>query len=156
VETYGNNQTPSCKVWGDRVTRTVTSHGAGKKRAKKDGSCIGCAPTSSSLLPPSMPISTRKTNADVHPGRIVLENQQSRRTKRQVEEDNMRAKAAAIVEREEKEANHLSVLTTIAEIEDTIEKTEAQLRMNTTRPDLHPNRKQPKNTMSKGAAHHKE
>ena len=103
-----------------------------------------------------MPITTHKTNTDVHPGRIVLENQQARRTKRQVEEDTMRAKAAAIVEREEKEANHCSVLTTIAGIEDTIEKTEEQLRMNSTRPDLHPNCKQPRNMKLEGPARCKE
>jgi len=57
----------------------------------------------------------------------------------------MWAKAAAIAEREENEANHCLVLTTIAEIEDTIEKTKEQLRMNSTRPDLHPNRKQLRN-----------
>jgi hypothetical protein len=103
-----------------------------------------------------MPISTCKTNVDIHPGRIVLESQQVRRTKRQVEEDNMRAKAAAITEREENEANHRLVLTTIAEIEDTIEETEEQLRMNSTRLDLHPNRKQPRNMKSDGPARRKE
>ena len=103
-----------------------------------------------------MPISTCKTNADVHPGHIVLESQQARHTKRQVEEDNMRAKAAAIAEREVNEANHRLVLTTIVEIEDTIEETEEQLCMNSTRPDLHPNRKQPRNMKSDVPARHKE
>jgi len=114
--------------------------------------CIGCAPTSSSLIPPSMPISTRKTNADAHPGRIVLDSQSTRRTKRQIEDDRNRAEEAAIMEREETEANHRSVITTIAEIEDAIQENKEQLLMNTTRPDLRPSRPWPKNMMSGGPA----
>jgi hypothetical protein len=99
-----------------------------------------------------MPISTRKSNADAHPGRIVLDSQSTRRTKKQVEEDSHRAKVAAIAEREETEATRRSVMATIAEIEDTIEENEEQVRTSTTRPDLHPNRKQPKTMMSAGPA----
>ena len=87
-----------------------------------------------------MPISTRKANANAHPGRIILETQQSRRTKKQVEEDTSRAREAAIAEREEKEVNRRTVLATIADMEDTIEQSEFQLRNHTTRPDLHPDR----------------
>jgi hypothetical protein len=82
----------------------------------------------------------------------VLESQRARRTKKQVEEDKSRAKAAAI----EKEANQLSVLSTIAELEDTIEKNEEQVRVHTNRPDLHPTRKPLRNTMSEGPDSHKE
>ena len=103
-----------------------------------------------------MPIGTRKANAHAHPGRIVLESQQPRRTRNQIEEDTSRAKAAAVAERVEKEANRLSVLSAIAEIENTIEKNKEQVRVHTTRPDLHPNRKQLRNTMSKGPASRKE
>ena len=99
-----------------------------------------------------MPISTRKTNVSAHPGHIVLESQRARRTKKQVEEDNSRAKAAAI----EKEANRLSVLSTIAELEDTIEQNEEQVRVHTNRPDLRPSRKPLRNTMSEGPSSRKE
>lgn len=98
-------------------------------------------PNSSSPLTPSMPISTRKANANAHPGRIVLETQQTRRSSQQVEEDKNRARAAAIAEKEAKDANHRAVLATIAGIEDTIEKSELQIRIHATRPDLHPNHK---------------
>jgi hypothetical protein len=87
-----------------------------------------------------MPISTRKANATAHPGHIILETQQSRRTKKQVEEDASRAREAAIAEREEKEANRRTVLTTIVDMEDTIEQSELQVCIHTTRPDLHPDR----------------
>jgi negative regulator of genetic competence, sporulation and motility len=90
-----------------------------------------------------MPIITRKANANTHPGRILLETQQPRRSKKQVEEDTDRARAAAIAEKEEKEANRRTVLATIADMEDIIEKSELDLRNHTTRPDLqhlHPDR----------------
>jgi hypothetical protein len=118
--------------------------------------CIGCAPTSSSLIPPSMPISTRKTNVDAHPSRIVLDSQSTRRTKRQIEDDRNRAEEAAIVEREETEANRRSVIATIAEIEDAIQENKEQLLVNTTRPDLRPSRAPPNNMMSGGPAGRKE
>lgn len=82
----------------------------------------------------------------------MLENQQARHTKKQIEEDNSRAKAAAV----QKEANRLSVLSTIAELEDTIEQNEVQVRTHTNRPDLQPGRKPLRNTMSEGPASHKE
>jgi hypothetical protein len=82
----------------------------------------------------------------------VLESQQARCTKKQVKEDKSWAKAAAI----EKEANRLSVLSTIAELEDTIEKNEEQVRMHTNRPDLCPTHKPLRNTMSEGPDSHKE
>ena len=56
--------------------------------------CIGCTPTSSSLIPPSMPISTCKTNVDTHPSRIVLDSQSTRHTKRQIEDNRNRAEEA--------------------------------------------------------------
>lgn len=88
-----------------------------------------------------MPISTRKANTNTHPSHIVLETQQPRRTKKQVDKDASRAKAAAIAEREEKEVNRCTVLATIADMEDTIKNSKLQLRIHTIRPDLHPDHK---------------
>ena len=68
----------------------------------------------------------------------------------------MQAKAAAIVEREEKEVNYCLVLASIVEIEVTIEKSEKQLCINSTRPDLHPNCKQLRNMKSDIPAYCKE
>ena len=82
----------------------------------------------------------------------MLESQWARRTKKQVEEDNSWAKAAAI----EKEVNQLLVLSTIAELEDTIEQNEEQVHVHTNRPDLRPSRKPLRNTMLEGPASHKE
>ena len=84
-----------------------------------------------------MPISTRKANVNAHPSYIILETQQSRHTKKQVEEDTSWAREAAIAEREENEANCCTVLATIADMEDTIEQSEFPLHNHTTRPNLH-------------------
>ena len=84
------------------------------------------------FLSPSMPITTRKSNADVHPGRVVLENQRVRCTKAQIEGDIASAAVAAIAASEEEVTRHRS----IAEVEDAIEKNEEQLRLHANRPDL--------------------
>ena len=103
-----------------------------------------------------MPIGTHKANMHAHSSHIVLESQQLRCIRNQIEEDTSWAKAAAIAERVEKEANYLSVLSATAEIEDTIEKNEEQVHMHTTRPDLYPNCKQLRNMISMGSASCKE
>lgn len=79
-----------------------------------------------------MPIGTQKSNADAHPGRIVLENQRVRRSKEQIEDDITSAKAAATAASEEEAARNRS----IAELEDAMEWTEGELRTHTNRPDL--------------------
>ena len=80
-----------------------------------------------------MPITTRKSNANVHPGRIVLGNQkQPRRSRKQIEEDAARAKAAAVARAEEEVVCNRR----IAEVEDAIELNEEQVRIHTNRPDL--------------------
>jgi hypothetical protein len=99
-----------------------------------------------------MPISTHKTHVSAHPSHIVLESQQARHTKKQVKEDKSWAKAAAI----EKEVNQLSVLSTIVELEDTIEKNEEQVCVHTNRPDLYPTHKLLRNMILEGPDSHKE
>ena len=84
------------------------------------------------FIPPTMAIGTRKSNANVRPGRIVLENSRRRRTRKQIEEDNARANAAAVAEREEEEGRNKR----IAELEDGIERDEEQVRTHANRPDL--------------------
>jgi hypothetical protein len=80
-----------------------------------------------------MPVGTRKSNVNVCPGQIVLENSRRRWTRKQIEEDNAHAIAAAIAEREEEEGRNKH----IAELEDKIERNEEQVRMHANRPDLH-------------------
>ena len=79
-----------------------------------------------------MPISTRKSNANVHPGCIVLGNQKPRRSRKQIKEDAAHAKAAAVARAEEEEGRNRR----IAEVEDAIELNEEQVRIHTNRPDL--------------------
>ena len=50
-----------------------------------------------------MAIGTCKSNANVHPGCIVLENLRKRQTRKQIKEDNAHANDATIAEREEEE-----------------------------------------------------
>ena len=85
-----------------------------------------------SYLQASMPVGTRKSNADAHPGRIVLENQRVRRSKEQIEDDITSAKAAATAASEEEAARNRS----IAELEDAMERTEGELRTHANRPNL--------------------
>jgi hypothetical protein len=79
-----------------------------------------------------MAISICKSNANVHPGYIILENSRRRQMRRQIEENNACANAAAIVEREEEEGCNKC----IAELEDEIERNKEQVYMYANRPDL--------------------
>ena len=80
-----------------------------------------------------MPITTCKSNANVHPGHIVLGNQkQPRQSRKQIEEDAACAKAATVVREEVEEVCNRR----IAEVEDAIELSEEQVHIYTNRPDL--------------------
>lgn len=79
-----------------------------------------------------MPVGTCKSNADAHPGRIILENQRIRRTRKQMEGDIASSKAAAIAASEDKAGRHRC----IAEVEDNIGRNEEELRLHANRPDL--------------------
>jgi len=79
-----------------------------------------------------MLMSTCKSNANAHPGRIVLESQTVRRTTKEIQEDKAHKAEAAIAQREEEE----SCNKRIAEVEDAIERNEDQLRTHANRPDL--------------------
>lgn len=77
-------------------------------------------------------MSTRKSNADAHPGRVVLDSQTVRRTRKEIQEDEARKAEAATAQREEEESHNKR----IAEVEDAIERNEEQLRTHASRPDL--------------------
>ncbi|KAI9430410.1 hypothetical protein H4582DRAFT_2086922 [Lactarius indigo] len=83
-----------------------------------------------------MPVSTRASNADAHPGRIIMESQQTRRPRKQIEEDEARAKAVAIATRKGVEARHREAIATIATTEDSMEQDEEDLQTHSVRPDL--------------------
>jgi hypothetical protein len=96
---------------------------------------IPLLPTAPSL-PSSMPITTRASNAERHPGLIVLDGQWTKRSKQQIKEDKARKKAAAIAARQLTEAKHHAVLLRLAESEAAVEQDEEDIRANTTRPDI--------------------
>lgn len=81
-------------------------------------------------------VTTRKTNANAHPGRVVLENQQSRRGKQQIEDDNAIAEEVAHVREEEAAAKYRAMVERIAQLEDAI--AEKDPRAHAQRPDLRP------------------
>lgn len=80
-----------------------------------------------------MTVTTRSRNADVHPGKILLDNKRARRSTKQVEEEKRRAKAA----KDQEEARLLAVPGRIARLEDEIETEEQALREHSMRPDLY-------------------
>jgi hypothetical protein len=82
-----------------------------------------------------MPVITCTTNADSHPG-LIDQNQQTRRTRQQIEEDNTRAKSAAKNTRKKAERSHQESITSIAMMEDAIEWEEQDVQRYTMRPDL--------------------
>ncbi|KAI9456209.1 hypothetical protein F5148DRAFT_1377964 [Russula earlei] len=89
-------------------------------------------------LQTSMPTS-EGANALAHPGHVVLQNKHTRRTQKQVQEDN----AATLARREDEEENRRSVLNRVAQLEDLIELEEQTLHAHSSRPDLCVSKRQP-------------
>ena len=94
----------------------------------------GGTPTYYPLL--NMPITTRPSNAEAHPGRVVLEGQRVRRSKKQIDADDARKKAAASAASRRAEEEHQRVLQQLKDIEDAVEREEEAVRKHTARPDL--------------------
>ncbi len=83
-----------------------------------------------------MPVTTCKTNAEVHPGCVLIESQQPRRTKKQIKEDDIRASTAA-QDREAKATAKLhAVAECIAYLEDMVALAEMDSWTQVQRPDL--------------------
>ena len=81
-------------------------------------------------------MSTCPSNADAHPGRIVMEGQRVQRPKKQIEVDEARKKAAASVATHRAEEERQRVLEQLKESEDAVEREEEAMREHTARPDL--------------------
>ena len=84
----------------------------------------------------SMPMNTRPSNADAHPGRIVMEGQRIRRPKKQIEADEARKKAAASAASRCAEEEHQRVLQQLKDSEDAVEREEEVVREHSARLDL--------------------
>ena len=96
----------------------------------------GGTPTWSYYPLPSMPVNTRPSNAEAHPGRVVMEGQRVRRSKKQIEVDEARKKAAASAASRRAEEDHQRVLRQLKESEDAVEREEEAVHEHTARPDL--------------------
>lgn len=83
-----------------------------------------------------MVIGTRKSNAAKHPGRLLTDIKQQRRTRTQIEEDEARRKAAAVAAEEDAKAKHQAIVTRVADIEDSMERDEEVIRAYSNRPDF--------------------
>jgi hypothetical protein len=83
-----------------------------------------------------MPVSTRRANADVHPGQVLLDSQQTRRTKKQIEADDTLARAAANASKEKATAKYRAMVERIAQLEDAAALVEKDKQTHANRPDL--------------------
>ena len=81
-------------------------------------------------------VATRKSNAQVHPGQILLNNQQPWRTRKQIEEDEARANTAATAKKNQAAEQGRQRLAHLAQLDEMLEKDDATLRQHSTRPDL--------------------
>ncbi len=84
-----------------------------------------------------MPVTTHKTNAEVHPGHVLIESQQPRHTKKQIEEDDARASTAAQDREVKATAKLCTVAKCIAYLEDMVALAEMDSQTHAQRPDLH-------------------
>jgi hypothetical protein len=82
-----------------------------------------------------MVIGTRKTNANAHPGRILLGSQLPRRTRKQIEEDKARKDAEAMAASEDAKAKHDAIVMRIAQLEAEQGQQEDNIQRHSQRPD---------------------
>lgn len=93
-----------------------------------------------SLVPiyqPIMPAVTHGSNANTHPGDVVLNARRAKRTTKEVEDKKAQAKAKATAAKQEGAAKRRAIISTIAALKATVERQEAAIRAYTNRPDLH-------------------
>ena len=81
-------------------------------------------------------VTTRKTNANVHPGQVVLASQQNRHSKKQIQDDNAMASAEAHASQKKVAAEYHTVVQCIAELEDEMDIAEKDTWAHANRPDL--------------------
>ena len=75
---------------------------------------------------------------DTHPGRVILESQQTRRTRRQIEANEASAEAEASAARQAVETQRHASIVHIADIEDLVMQEEECIQAHANRPDLRP------------------
>ena len=78
-----------------------------------------------------------RAKANTHPGQIVNDNKQQRRTSEQVQEDNKRATAAAAATRDANERVEREKIQRVADAEDKLRKEDIRYKSYAMRPDLH-------------------
>jgi hypothetical protein len=83
-----------------------------------------------------MAVGTRKTNANTHPGLVILEGKRQRRTRKQIEEDEAHKTAEATTARLDAEALHNATVARITQLENSMEQDEELVREHANRPDL--------------------
>jgi hypothetical protein len=83
-----------------------------------------------------MPIVTRPSNAQAHPGQIVIEGQRVRRSKKQIEANDAQKKAASIEDSRCAEEEHQRIVQQLKESKDAVEWEEELVWKHTARPDL--------------------
>lgn len=81
-------------------------------------------------------VDTRRSNADAHPGLVLVNDRKKRRTKKQIKDDEARAKADAIANRAAIKAREREILARIVASEDTVQREDDALQAYATRPDL--------------------
>ena len=85
---------------------------------------------------PSMPMNTCPSNAQAHPGYIIMDGQRVRRPRKQIDIDEAHKKAAASAASHCAEEEHQAVLRQLKESEDAVEQEEDAVHKHTARPDL--------------------
>jgi hypothetical protein len=83
-----------------------------------------------------MVVGTRKSNADAHPGRILLASQNPRRTRKQIEEDCAHKEAEATAASEDAKRTRQAIVNRIAQLEAEEEQREEDIQTHSQRPDL--------------------
>jgi hypothetical protein len=83
-----------------------------------------------------MPVVTRESNANAHPGRVVQKGQRKKRTKEEIAADKAKAQANSVAAKQEAARKHQDMIANIAGLKASVVREEEEIRAHAKRPDL--------------------
>ena len=102
---------------GDSCKRKIRGSGGDRTPSFQFPSSTCTNPTEPSSFAPFqsiMPVVTRESNANAHPGRVVQKGQRKKRTKEEIAADKVKAQANSVAAKQEAARKHQDMIANIA------------------------------------------
>lgn len=117
------------------LARGVRGGARGSSQGKKPSDDLPAVPSASVAITTARP---QRANANQHPGQVVNDAKQTRRSSEQVKKDHEQAAAVAVTAAHNKKVRETKTLQTVAAIEDRAYQEDADYQQYAIRPDQRP------------------